>query len=96
MDYTFVSGAEMTSPSSHTPRVTRTSGARAGKVSTYLLAIAVGEFESTQTVTSGGTLLRVLCTPGRIAKCGYALRFAARVLEFYNGFFGVPFPPRRG
>eukprot|EP00667_Euglena_gracilis_P009005 EG_transcript_9139 len=62
------------------------------KVSTYLLAIAVGEFESTQTVTSGGTLLRVLCTPGRIAKCGYALRFAARVLEFYNGFFGVPFP----
>eukprot|EP00668_Euglena_longa_P044304 GGOE01058911.1.p1 GENE.GGOE01058911.1~~GGOE01058911.1.p1 ORF type:complete len:766 (+),score=277.53 GGOE01058911.1:351-2648(+) len=62
------------------------------KMSTYLLAFVVGEFEAVQTVTSGGTLLRVLCTPGRAARCEYALRFAARVLEFYNDFFGVPFP----
>jgi puromycin-sensitive aminopeptidase len=62
------------------------------KMSTYLVAVLVGELESIQHVTSQGVLVRILSTPGRIAQCEYALSCGVRALEFYDKFFGVPFP----
>jgi puromycin-sensitive aminopeptidase len=35
------------------------------KMSTYLLAWAIGEFDFVQAVTKGGVALRVFCPPGR-------------------------------
>jgi len=62
------------------------------KMSPYLLAFCVGEFEAMAGLTSGGVLLRVLSVPGKGAQCAYALDCGVRALEVYNDFFGIPFP----
>ncbi|EER10710.1 Puromycin-sensitive aminopeptidase, putative [Perkinsus marinus ATCC 50983] len=62
------------------------------KMSSYLVAFCVGQFEFLQDTTDKGTLVRVLCTPGKQSQCGYALEVATRVLTWYEGFFGIPYP----
>lgn len=62
------------------------------KMSTYLLAFCIGEYEFIQATSKGGTLVRILATPGRLGECEYALKCGVRALEFYNDFFQVPFP----
>jgi len=62
------------------------------KMSTYLLAFCIGEFEFISGQTKGGVVARVFACPGNIAKCGYALRCSIRALDFYNEFFGIPYP----
>lgn len=62
------------------------------KMSTYLLAFCIGEFEYIGGQTKDGVLARVYCTPGNTAKCEYALKICLKALEFYNEFFGIPYP----
>jgi len=62
------------------------------KMSTYLLAFCLGEFEVVSETTQGGTLVSCMCCPGNISKCAYALRCGVRCLDFYNEFFGIPYP----
>eukprot|EP00668_Euglena_longa_P003364 GGOE01003939.1.p1 GENE.GGOE01003939.1~~GGOE01003939.1.p1 ORF type:complete len:881 (+),score=297.17 GGOE01003939.1:348-2645(+) len=62
------------------------------KMSTYLLAFCVGEYESMSRLTRDGVLLRVFSVPGKRAACAYALECGVRALEFYNDVFGLPFP----
>jgi len=62
------------------------------KMSTYLVAVLVGELESVQRVSGRGVLVRILATHGKLAQCQYALHSAARALDLYEEFFGVPFP----
>jgi len=62
------------------------------KMSTYLLAFCVGDFECVSGVTKGGTTVRVFAVPGKSGQCAYALDCGIRALEFYNDFFGVPYP----
>ncbi|EER05230.1 puromycin-sensitive aminopeptidase, putative [Perkinsus marinus ATCC 50983] len=61
-------------------------------MSPYLMALVVGEFEFLQSSTQRGTLVRVLATPGRKDQCHFALDVATRVLEWYEKFFGLPYP----
>ncbi|KAF4672967.1 hypothetical protein FOL47_011156 [Perkinsus chesapeaki] len=61
-------------------------------MSPYLVALVVGEFEFLQSSTKRGTLVRVLATPGRKEQCHFALDVATRVLEWYETFFGMPYP----
>merc|ERR1719281_900925 len=37
-------------------------------------------------------MIRVLCCPGKIAQCEFALKCAVKALAFYNDFFGIPYP----
>eukprot|EP00667_Euglena_gracilis_P019801 EG_transcript_21286 len=62
------------------------------KMSTYLLAFCVGEYESMSSLTKDGVLLRVFSVPGKRASCAYSLECGVKALEFYNEFFGIPFP----
>mmetsp|Transcript_39333 Transcript_39333/g.117666 ORF Transcript_39333/g.117666 Transcript_39333/m.117666 type:complete len:889 (+) Transcript_39333:69-2735(+) len=62
------------------------------KMSTYLLAFCVGEFEFISGQTSAGTIVRVLACPGNIQKCSFALKCTIRALDFYNDFFGIAYP----
>jgi len=62
------------------------------KMSTYLLAFCIGEYEFISGQAKGGTLARVFCPPGSIAKCTYALKCCIRSLDFYNDFFGIDYP----
>ena len=62
------------------------------KMSTYLLAWAIGEFDFVQAVTKHGVQLRVFSPPGRSAQGQFALDAGVRALDFYDDFFQVPYP----
>ena len=62
------------------------------KMSTYLLAFIIGEFEHIETKTKEGTLVRVFVTPGKKHQAEFALECAAKTLSFYNGYFDIPYP----
>ena len=62
------------------------------KMSTYLLAFIVGEFEHIEKKTSRGVLVRVFTTPGKKHQAKFALEVAAKALDFYEKYFDIPYP----
>lgn len=62
------------------------------KMSTYLLAIVVGEFDFVQATTQHGVLVRVYTPPGRAEAGTFALDVATKCLDIYDNFFGLPYP----
>jgi puromycin-sensitive aminopeptidase len=60
-------------------------------MSTYLLAIMVGEFECVE-AQAEGILVRVWTTPGKREQGRFALDISCRLLSFYNNYFGIPYP----
>lgn len=62
------------------------------KMSTYLLAFIVGDFEAVETTTKSGVLVRVLAVPGKTHQAGFALETTARCLDFYEDYFGIKYP----
>jgi aminopeptidase N/puromycin-sensitive aminopeptidase len=64
------------------------------KMSTYLLAFLVGDFECTAG-EQDGVALRVCATPGKKALTPYALDVAKFVLHYYDDYFGIHFPLKK-
>ncbi len=62
------------------------------KMSTYLLAFIVGDFEYIEGKTKDGVLVRVFTTPGKKDQAKFALSVAIKSLEFYNKYFGIDYP----
>lgn len=62
------------------------------KMSTYLLAFIIGEFEFIEGVTKDKVKVRVFTTAGKKHQAKFALDVAIRSLEFYNNYFGVEYP----
>jgi aminopeptidase N len=63
------------------------------KMSTYLLAFCVGEFDSVQATTSkSGTMVQVYTPPGKSAHGTFALDAAVRALDAFDHFFGTHYP----
>lgn len=62
------------------------------KMSTYLLAFIVGDFEYIEGKTRDGTLVRVFTTPGKKQEAQFSLDVAIKCLEFYNNYFGIDYP----
>ena len=69
------------------------------KMSTYLLAFIVGEFEyiegkSSPRVEAGKKekVIRVFTTPGKKEQARFALDVAIKCLEFYENYFDIPYP----
>ncbi|MBI4078705.1 MAG: M1 family metallopeptidase [Candidatus Levybacteria bacterium] len=62
------------------------------KMSTYLLAFIVGEFEYIEKKTKEGILVRVFVTPGKKEQATFALDTACKLLSFYNDYFGIQYP----
>ena len=60
-------------------------------MSTYLVALVVGDFTCRE-ARAGGTPLRVCSTPDKKALTGFALEAAAQQLAFYNEYYGIPYP----
>ncbi len=61
------------------------------KMSTYLLAFIVGEFEATDAVDAG-TALRVVHVPGKRELSGWAKEIGAFSLKFFANYYGIPYP----
>ncbi len=60
-------------------------------MSTYLLAFIVGELEVIEGKTKDGVPVRVFSTPGRSKLCAFALETAIRGLEWFDGYYGIPY-----
>jgi aminopeptidase N len=73
-------------PGKHTVAFSRTP-----KMSTYLVALLVGDFACREG-TSDGTPIRVCSTPDKRELTGFALEAAIYQLKFYNDYFGIKYP----
>ena len=62
------------------------------KMSTYLLAFCVGEFDMVGATTKHGVAIRIFSPPGRAEHGRFALDAGCRALDFYDELFGVPYP----
>jgi aminopeptidase N len=62
------------------------------KMSTYLLAYCIGEFDYLQGQTKHGVLIRVYAPRGRASSCQYALDCGVKALDSFDDFFGTTYP----
>lgn len=62
------------------------------KMSTYLVAFIVGEFESTDPVFVDGTPIRVWSVPGKRHLGRFGLEIGAASLAFFRQYYGLPYP----
>ena len=61
------------------------------KMSTYLVAMAVGNFECNEG-SAENIPVRVCGTPDKKPLGTAALRYAEEILKFYNQYYGIPYP----
>jgi puromycin-sensitive aminopeptidase len=62
------------------------------KMSTYLVAFVVGEFDATDPVDVDGILLRVVFPPGKGHLTDFAIEAGAFSLRYYTEYYGIPYP----
>ena len=60
-------------------------------MSSYLNVFVAGELDLIES-RSGGTQLRVIATKGKAEMGRYALEATAQILQYYNDYFGLPYP----
>jgi aminopeptidase N/puromycin-sensitive aminopeptidase len=61
------------------------------KMSSYLVALAVGDFESIEG-SADGIPIRVWATPGKKEMGNYALQVAEQCMRYFNNYFGIKYP----
>ena len=64
------------------------------KMSTYLVAFLVGDFQCT-TGESDGVTIRSCSTPDKVALTSYSVDIAKYVLHYYNTYFGIHYPLKK-
>ncbi|MEM0144021.1 MAG: M1 family metallopeptidase, partial [Candidatus Parvarchaeum sp.] len=64
---------------------------RTPKMSSYLLFLGVGKFDSVST-SLGKLKISVLATPGKKQLCYLALGYAKKFVAFYENYFGIKYP----
>lgn len=64
-------------------------------MSTYLVALMIGNFESTPAKVVDGIPIRVWSVPGKTKMGTYALDVAARLMTYYNKYFGIKYPSQK-
>ena len=62
------------------------------KMSTYLLAFIVGNFEFIEGKTKNNVLVRVFVTPGKKKQAEFALSVGIKALDFYEQYFDIKYP----
>lgn len=62
------------------------------KMSTYLVAFIVCDFDSITNKTKAGTNVTVWAPKDQISQAHYALQVAVNVLDCYNKLFDIPYP----
>ncbi|XP_012494252.1 PREDICTED: endoplasmic reticulum aminopeptidase 1 [Propithecus coquereli] len=62
------------------------------KMSTYLVAFIISDFQSVSKMTKSGVKVSVYAVPAKINQADYALGAAVTLLEFYEDYFRIPYP----
>ena len=61
-------------------------------VSSYLAALTIGSYESTEESEANGVPVRVWATVGKRNQAYFALQFTKQLIPWYEEYFGVPYP----
>lgn len=91
-DHTAISNTLPTSIKEHEGGYKVIEFASTPRMSTYLLAFIIGEFEFIEGYTKDKVKVRVFTTEGKKHQAKFALDVAIRSLEFYNKYFDIPYP----
>ena len=62
------------------------------KMSSYLVAFAVGEFEYIESKTKNGSPVRLYTVEGKKNQGAYALDLAVKAIDYYNEWFDIEYP----
>ncbi|NXA32023.1 ERAP2 aminopeptidase, partial [Eudromia elegans] len=62
------------------------------KMSTYLVAFVISDFQSISGTTSSGIVVSLYANPEKLTQAHYALEVAIKILEFYEQYFGISYP----
>jgi aminopeptidase N len=62
------------------------------KMSTYLVCFIVCQFEYVESTQLPTVRTRVWATPGTVNQTYYALQATVNILDYYQEYFGIPFP----
>uniref|UniRef100_A0A1A8RCC1 Aminopeptidase n=1 Tax=Nothobranchius rachovii TaxID=451742 RepID=A0A1A8RCC1_9TELE len=62
------------------------------KMSTYLVAYIVSDFLSVSRTTQHGVKISIYAVPEKINQTAFALDAAVKLLDFYDDYFGIPYP----
>ncbi len=62
------------------------------KMSTYLLAFIVGDFEYIEGKRGKGEMVRIFTTPGKKEQARFALDVAIKCMDFYENYFKIDYP----
>ena len=73
-------------PSQHTVKFETTP-----KMSTYLVALAVGDFECISGAADG-TPVRICSTPDKKSLAAFALESTQKIVEYYNRYYSIKYP----
>jgi aminopeptidase N len=90
-DQTAISNMPVAKVVDVSPTVKRVTFAETPKMSTYLFFLGLGDFERIHRSVDGVDV-GVEVKRGDTAKAAYALDQASKLLHYYNGYFGTPFP----
>lgn len=71
---------------------TTTTFKRTPRMSTYLVAYIVSKLESITTTTTRGLIVSVWAQPKDLAQATLALDKSAKILDYYESYYGVEFP----
>lgn len=61
-------------------------------MSTYLVAVVVGEYDYVEDRSADGVLVRVYTPPGKKEQGLFALEVATKVLPYYKDYFNIAYP----
>lgn len=62
------------------------------RMSSYLLAFVYGDMGYKEAKSKDGVLVRTYATPDNVQFTDFALDVAVKCLDFYNDYFGLPYP----
>lgn len=62
------------------------------KISSYLVALVIGPMVASPARVVDGKTIKIYTVPGKENMTGFALDFAAKILPFYEKYFGQPYP----
>ena len=90
-DTAISNGAQLSDTAGPEPGKHTVAFATTPKMSTYLVAMIVGDFVC-RSGASNGTAIRACSTPDKLGLTSFALEAAEQQLAFYNAYFGIKYP----
>jgi puromycin-sensitive aminopeptidase len=91
-DHTAISNTLPTSVAEHEAGFKIVKFSPTPKMSTYLLAFIIGNFEYLEKKSTRGVIVRVYTLPGKKHQAKFSLDVTVRMLEFYEKYFDIPYP----